>query len=123
MPWRGVPPYETDPRIPQRNIQTVGAIGLSATGEAYYNLGAFGPFLFYGCIGVLFGWLDRHAGASPYRAAMLGIAMLVLFFNIRGAWLPVPARIVVGLMILAVCHVLGRPKRAHARSDALSSAA
>jgi hypothetical protein len=42
---------------------------------------------------------------------MLGIAMLVLFFNIRGSWLPVPGRAGMALAVLAACHVLARRRR------------
>jgi len=111
MPWRTAPPLESDPRIPSRNIEFAGAIGLSATGEAYYNFGVFGPFLFYGLVGMLLSWLERQAFATPYRAAMLGIAMLVLFFNIRSYWLAVPGRAGMALAILAACHLIGRRRR------------
>jgi oligosaccharide repeat unit polymerase len=84
---------EDDVRIPARDIASrEGSVGQSATGEAYYNFGPVGPFLYYGLVGALFGWLERRAHRSPYICALLGTAMLLFFFNIRGDWISVPAQ-------------------------------
>jgi hypothetical protein len=118
MPWRTAVPLELDPRIPSRNIDYSGSIGLSSTGEAYYNFGVYGPFLFYGCVGLLLAWLERRAFETPYRAAMLGISMLVLFFNIRSYWLAVPGRVGVALALVAACHVIARRRRERTSPEA-----
>jgi hypothetical protein len=112
IPWHQVPALEDDTRVPSRNIERVGAIGLSSTGEAYYNFGPFGPFIFYAAVGFLFGWLERRSVETPYRAALLGVAMLLLFFNIRDSWLPVPGRAAVAVGVLAGCYALSLRRQA-----------
>ena len=109
IPGREPIPWEQDERVPIRLMDTrEGAVGASATGEAYYNFGAAGPFIFYACVGMLFGWLERKGGRTPYGCAVLGIVMFLFYFNIRGDWLAVPAQLGQSLALLAVCHLLGR---------------
>jgi O-antigen polysaccharide polymerase Wzy len=109
IPGREPIPYEKDERVPIRLMDTrEGAVGASATGEAYYNFGAVGPFIFYMCVGVLFGWLERRGGRSPWGCAVLGMVMFLFYFNIRGDWLAVPAQLGQFLVLLGVCHFLGR---------------
>jgi hypothetical protein len=101
--------YENDPRIPLRLMDVrEGAVGGAAVGEAYYNFGAIGPLLVLMPIGALFGWLDRRAHESPYRCALVGLAMLVFIPNIRGDWLAIPAQAVMMGALLAVCYGLRR---------------
>jgi hypothetical protein len=105
-------PVEQDVRVPARDIATrEGAVGESATGEAYYNFGPIGPFLFYGCVGLLFAGLDRWASTSAYASAVLGVAVFALYFNIRSGWLWVPAHIGLGIAVVAACYV-ARPREA-----------
>ena len=85
--------------------QRDGAIGGSATGEAFYNFGAIGPVLFFASVGILLGWLQQTR-ASPYSAAVLGVVMLTLYFNIRSDWLAVPAQIGQGLLLVAFCYLV-----------------
>jgi hypothetical protein len=106
IPGREVIAYEQDERIPIRLMdEREGAIGGSATGEAFYNFGAFGPVLYFGTMGILFGWLQRIP-ASPYSAAAMGVVILMLCFNIRSDWLAVPAQIGQGLLLVAVCYLV-----------------
>jgi hypothetical protein len=105
-------PVEQDLRVPARDIATrEGAVGESATGEAYYNFGPIGPFVFYGCVGLLFAVLDRWASTSPYGSAVLGVAVFALYFNIRSGWLWVPAHIGLGIAVVAACY-FARPRDA-----------
>jgi hypothetical protein len=103
-------PYEDDERIPTRNmVGREGQVGTSATGEAYYNFGTLGPFLYYFCVGLLFGALERKASESRYIAALFGIAMFLFYFNIRGSWLPVPIRFTIAAALLMGCRSLAIP--------------
>jgi hypothetical protein len=111
VPGRTSIPYEDDTRLPERLIELEGAIGLSATGEAYYNFGVPGPFLYFAFVGVIIGWLDRRASKSPYHAAALGIVAAVMYFNIRSHWLFVPAQVTLGLGAVAFCYLVGRVLR------------
>jgi hypothetical protein len=98
---------EDDPRLPGRDMsQRVGAVGHSATGEAYYNFGIAGPVVFFGGVGMLFGWIERHARKHAYLTAGAGLAMGVFFFNIRGHFLSVPAEIATGSAALVACYFL-----------------
>jgi hypothetical protein len=115
VPGREPIPFQDDPRVPTRDMSDrEGAVGASSTGEAYYNFGVVGPFLFYACVGMLFAWLERRAAATPHACAVFGIVMFLMFFNIRGEWLPVPLRAVFGVGVVASCYVVGRPRRAAA---------
>jgi hypothetical protein len=106
-------PFDRDVRVPSRDIVTrEGAVGAAATGEAYYNFGAAGPFLFFAAVGLVFGWLERRAPLSPYACAVLGVVMFVFYFNIRGEWLPVPAQLGVSLAVVGACYLTGRISRA-----------
>jgi hypothetical protein len=109
VPGREVIPYEQDERVPQRlMVQREGALGGSATGEAYYNFGIIGPFLYFAFVGALFGWLERYCTKTSAGCVALGIVMFVFYFNIRGNWLAVPATIAEGLALLAGCLMVGR---------------
>jgi oligosaccharide repeat unit polymerase len=118
-------PYETDERIPTRNmVGREGSVGTSATGESYYNFGVIGPFVFYLCVGLLFGVLERKASESRYLAALLGITMFLFYFNIRGSWLPVPIRFTLAAALLAACRSIAMPavpRLVHARRDPVPS--
>jgi hypothetical protein len=89
-------------------VQREGALGGSATGEAYYNFGIIGPFLYFAFVGALFGWLERFCTKTSAGCVALGIVMFVFYFNIRGNWLAVPATIAEGLALLAGCLMVGR---------------
>jgi hypothetical protein len=111
IPGRTPIAREDDPRLPSRNIDLEGAVGLAATGEAFYNFGDIGPFLFYAAVGLVLGWAEARASRTPYAGGVLAVFMIIFFFNIRGEWLPVPGRIGLGCGVLALCHMLGRPRR------------
>jgi hypothetical protein len=107
MPHRERVPYEEDERIPGRLVpEREGAVGTSATGEAYANFGPFGPFVYFALVGALFGWLERQAVAGPYGCACLGIAMMLFYFNIRSEWLALPAQATVALIAVGICYWL-----------------
>jgi oligosaccharide repeat unit polymerase len=108
VPGREQTPIETDPRSPDLLIVGEGAVGLSATGEAYYNFGPVGPFIFFGLVGVLFGWLERRAATTPYHCGALGVVMCIFFFNIRSNWLPVPAQFALTVSPMVICYLLNR---------------
>lgn len=109
IPGREPIPYEQDERVPVRLMDSrEGPVGASATGEAYYNFGAAGPFIFYTCVGMLFGWLERSGARTSYGCAALGMVMFLFYFNIRGDWLAIPAQLGQSLMLLGFCHFLGR---------------
>ena len=109
IPGREQIPAELDERIPLRMMDIrEGAVGASATGEAYYNFGPVGPFLFFACVGVLFGWLERRAPATAYARVVLGTMMFLFYFNIRGDWLPVPAQIAQLLATVGLCYLMAR---------------
>jgi hypothetical protein len=109
IPGREPIPFEKDERVPIRLMDSrEGAVGASATGEAYYNFGAAGPFIFFGCVGLLFGFLERTGGRTPYACAVLGMVMFLFYFNIRGDWLALPAQFGQFLALLGACHLLGR---------------
>jgi len=100
-------PYDDDVRVPGRLVSRYeGAVGTSATGEAYYNFGAIGPFIYFGAVGALFGWLERRRRLSPERAAILGAMMIVFYFNIRAEWINVPVRIAGVLAMIATGRLL-----------------
>jgi hypothetical protein len=84
-------------------------VGTAASGEAYYNFGPIGPFLFFGVVGLLFGWLERRSGAGPFRLAVLGIVMFAFYWNIRGEWIQLPAQIAASLLIVAACRAWSIP--------------
>jgi len=108
IPWREPIPYEQDERVPLRlMVEREAALGGSATGEAYYNFGPFGPVIYFAGLGVLFGLLQRFDG-SAYGSAMLGASILPLYFNIRSDWLSMPAQIGQGLVVIAICYFVGR---------------
>jgi hypothetical protein len=108
IPGREVIPYEVDERIPLRMmVERESAVGGSATGEAYYNFGPIGPVLYFAGISLLVGLLTR-LNRSAYGSAMLGAAILPLYFNIRSDWLSVPATISQGMAAIALCYLLGR---------------
>lgn len=107
IPGHRVPETRDDPRIPLRQMDDrQGAVGGSATGEAYYNFGLLGPVLFFGAIGALFGWFEWHSRRTPYTIAAFAVVVLGLCFNIRSDWLAVPASIGQGLVFVAGCRVL-----------------
>jgi hypothetical protein len=109
LPFREPIPYEQDERVPQRMMgRREGSFGGSATGEAYYNFGPFGPFMFCACVGALFGWLEKRWVMTPAGCVALGIVMFVFYFHIRGDWLTIPATIAEGLALLACCFISGR---------------
>jgi hypothetical protein len=109
IPGREPIPWDRDERVPVRLMDSrEGAVGASATGEAYYNFGPAGPFIFFACVGMLFGWLERKGVRTPYGCAVLGIVMFLFYFNIRGDWLAIPAQLGQYLALLGVCHLLGR---------------
>jgi hypothetical protein len=108
VPGREAIPYEEDERLPERRIEQEGAVGLSATGEAYYNFGPAGPFLYFAFVGALFGWLERRASRTPYHCAALGIAMGIFYVNIRSHWLSVPAQAAIALTVVAFCYLVSR---------------
>jgi hypothetical protein len=115
VPGREQIPYEQDKRVPARLMESrEGAVGASSTGEAYYNFGPVGPFIYFACVGALFGWLERRAAATSYGCAFLGVTMFLFYFNIRGDWLPIPAQVAEALALLGGCYILGRfaPTRA-----------
>ena len=109
MPARERIPYENDQRTPGRLLPYIeGAVGTAATGEAYYNFGVAGPFVFFTAVGLWLGWVERRARTSRYSCALLGISLILLCFNIRGEWLQVPAQAAVGMSLLAFCLVFSR---------------
>jgi hypothetical protein len=109
VPGRERIPYELDERVPARQMDSrEGAVGASATGEAYYNFGPAGPFIFYACVGMLFGWLERRGERTSYGCAVLGMVMFLFNFNIRGSWLAIPAQLGQFLMLLGLCYLLRR---------------
>jgi hypothetical protein len=99
-----------DERVPLRLMDTrEGAVGGSSTGEAYYNFGSVGPFLFFTFVGLLFGILERWARwTTTYGCAIMGSMMFLFFVNIRSDWLAVPSQIVLALALIGSCQVLGR---------------
>jgi hypothetical protein len=108
IPGREPIAYADDERIPLRLMdEREGAIGGSATGEAYYNFGPAGPALYFAAVGLLFGWLHRRHAHTPYGAAALGVVMLAFFFNIRSDWLAVPSQLGQGLALIALCYAGG----------------
>lgn len=113
VPGREPIPYEEDERLPERHIEREGAVGLAATGEAYYNFGPAGPFIYFTFLGALFGWLERRAWSTPYHCAALGIVMGIFYFNIRSHWLFVPAQTAIALVPLAFCYLLRRAAGMH----------
>jgi hypothetical protein len=109
VPDREQIPFDDDVRLPSRLVPLYeGAVGTSALGEAYYNFGVVGPFIYFAWVGALFGWLERRAVGSPYYSALLGIMMSIFYFNIRGHWVAVPAQIAGGLAALAASMIVGR---------------
>jgi hypothetical protein len=109
VPGREQVPFSEDPRIPSRELVfREGAVGESATGEAYYNFGPIGPFLYYGLVGALFGWFERRADASPFHTAALGIVVSIFAFNIRSHWVSVPAALSIALTFVFLGKVLSR---------------
>jgi hypothetical protein len=103
VPGRERIPYEQDERIPGRLMIREGPIGLSSTGEAYFNFGAIGPFMYFALVGALFGWLDRRALRSRYACATLGAVIILFYFNIRGEWLAIPATLGLNLALVGLC--------------------
>ena len=109
IPGREPIPVEDDERLPGRLMaEREGPFGASATGEAYYNFGAVGPFLVLTVLGALFGWLERAAPTSVSGRVSMGAVMFALFFHIRGDWLAVPATIGEGLALMVCCQMVGR---------------
>jgi hypothetical protein len=57
-------------RLPSRLVPLYeGAAGTSALGEAYYNFGVVGPFIYFAWVGALFGWLSVGQWLTVRRAA------------------------------------------------------
>jgi hypothetical protein len=107
IPDREQIPFNEDVRVPSRLLPLhEGAVGESSIGEAYYNFGAIGPLIYFGCVGALFGWLERRAAASLYYCALLGIAINIFYFNIRGHWIAVPAQVAGGVAALVACKAV-----------------
>jgi hypothetical protein len=52
--------------------------------------------------------LERRGVRTPYGCAVLGMVMFLFYFNIRGDWLAIPAQLGQFLVLLGVCHFLGR---------------
>jgi hypothetical protein len=118
VPGREPIEFVNDARIPLRLMdEREGAIGGSATGEAYYNFGPIGPALYYAAIGLVFAWLHRRAH-TPYGNAILGVAMLVFYFNIRSDSLAVPSQLAQALLIVFGCHLAGQLLAARGRPGA-----
>jgi O-antigen polysaccharide polymerase Wzy len=116
IPGRELIPFEQDERLPGRLMVREGPIGLSATGEAYFNFGSVGPFIYFGFVGLLFGWLDRRATRSPYDCAALGAVMFLFFFNLRSEWYAIPAALAESFALMACCWVFDRPASTRAES-------
>jgi hypothetical protein len=109
LPSREPIPYAEDERVPLRLMDgREGAVGGSATGEAYYNFGVVGPFIYFAGLGLVLGWLERSAGRSAYGCAILGSILLPLCFNIRGDWLALPAQIGQALALVVFCYIVDR---------------
>ncbi len=112
VPGRKRIPYAEDRRIPGAQISLrEGGLGEASMGEAYYNFGPVGPFIYLGCVGALFGWFERRRIMTPYRFALLGAVMLLFYWDIRGGWIQLPARMAFAVVVLAVCHELRRLAR------------
>ena len=108
LPDRAPVPFEEDERLPERHMEREGAVGLAALGEAYYNFGAAGPFVYFMFVGLLFGWLESRASLNGYYCALLGIAMMLFYFNIRNHWLAVPGQAAIALTPLAIAAIARR---------------
>jgi hypothetical protein len=109
IPGREQIALEDDARLPQTLMdEREGAVGGSVTGEAYYNFGPIGPFVVLTFVGVLFGWSETLAMRSVAGCVTLGIVMSPFLLHIRGGWLPVPATIAEGLILLACCQFVGQ---------------
>jgi hypothetical protein len=109
VPERERIPIDLDERVPARLMaEREGSVGQAATGEAYYNFGVLGPFIFFAGVGAMFGWLERRAWVTPYRTAMLGVVLFPFYWNIRGQWVGVPAQLAVGVALVALCYLLSR---------------
>jgi hypothetical protein len=121
VPDREPIPFDEDDRLPERKMGQEGAVGLAATGEAFYNFGSAGPFLYFAVVGLLFGWLERRAWKTPYACALLGIAMSTFYFNIRGHWLSVPAQIALAAGLVAFCFLTSRCTRTDRERVALAA--
>jgi hypothetical protein len=121
MPDREPVPYDEDDRLPERKMGQEGTVGLSATGEAYYNLGSLGPFIYFAFVGLLFGWLERRAWKTPYACALLGIAMSTFYFNIRGHWLSVPGPLALAVGLVAFCFLISRHTQTHRQRAAVTA--
>lgn len=107
VPGRERTPVEEDERIPSRHMTIrEGSVGTSATGEAYFNFGPLGPFVYFGFVGLLFGWLHRRGSTTAYRCGLLGVVLLLFYWNIRGQWLTIPAQFAAGLALLAATRAI-----------------
>jgi hypothetical protein len=109
IPGRERIPLERDKRLPGMFMDgRVGPWGASAVGEAYYNFGIAGPFLFLACVGTVFGWLERLAAVTPSGLAFKGLMMFLFYTNIRAAWFAIPAQIGMSVALLCICYAANR---------------
>lgn len=79
----------------------VGAIGFSPIAEAFYNFGEAGVWVVMMIIGAAMGTLDRIK-ARPVNDAIIGIVMIVLLYNVRNAFVPVPAHLLLGSLLVSL---------------------
>lgn len=101
-------PAQDDERIMNVLVQhRVGPIGFSPVAEAYRNFGELGVIIVMCLIGVIVGLLDQLS-PSPYRLAIAGIVLIELLINVRNSFVPVPAHLFLGAILLMVSIVLER---------------
>jgi len=84
-----------------------GPYGLSPIAEAYRNFGAIGVCFIMLLTGFLIGAMDTWP-ATHVRQIMLGIIMVTLLLQVRNAFTPVPAQLVMGFLVLGAIVLLNK---------------
>ena len=105
--WKRVPAEQDDRIMNVVVARRVGQIGFSVVAEAYRNFGQAGVIVVMALIGALLAWMESWP-ATPTRAAVLGLVMVELLFQVRNDFIAVPMQVGMGVaLVLAVRFAAG----------------
>lgn len=85
--------------------QRVGNIGFSPIAEAYFNFGIVGVAAVMLIVGITMGLLTRLR-RTPTANAAAGVVLVVLLYNVRNAFVPVPVHLGIGMTVLILALLL-----------------
>jgi hypothetical protein len=101
-------------------VSRASHIGFSVIAEAYRNLGLIGVLVIMLFIGLILQILDGWPAVGK-RMALTGIILFPLMMHIRNPISPLPAQVIMGLVILKTYTLLYKSLARTRRTSATSS--